>query len=143
MIFLHPFQEYDLRTNTATGQWLDIQKAAMQGGEITKNPIFNGALGMYNNCIIKKDSRVTLGVSSVSPTTAVANTRRAVFCGAQALSISFGQDGGPNKFTWVEELFDYKNQLGVSAGCIFGVKKIVFNSVDFSTIVVSSYAAQP
>lgn len=44
VIFLHPYQAYDLRRNTATGQWLDIQKAAIQGGEISKNPIFNGAL---------------------------------------------------------------------------------------------------
>lgn len=36
-----------------------------------------------------------------------------------------------------------KNQLGVSAGAILGVKKIVFNSKDFSTIVVSSYATAP
>jgi len=32
-----------MRTNTSTGQWLDIQKSAMQGGEINDNPIFDGA----------------------------------------------------------------------------------------------------
>ena len=32
---------------------LDIQKAAMAGGEVT-NPIFTGALGMYNNCVIRE-----------------------------------------------------------------------------------------
>ncbi len=140
VLFVHPYQAYQLRTTTSTGQWLDIQKAAMQGGEITKNPIFSGALGMYNNCIIRKDYRVPLGATTTTPITTV---RRAIFCGAQSLCISFGQDGGPNKFSWVEELFDYKNQLGVSAGTIFGVKKTVFNSVDFGTIVVSSYAAAP
>jgi hypothetical protein len=31
----------------------------------------------------------------------------------------------------------------VSAGTIFGVKKTVFNSKDFGTIVVSSYATAP
>ena len=36
-----------------------------------------------------------------------------------------------------------KNQLGVSAGAILGVKKTVFNSTDFGTIVVSSYAVAP
>ena len=33
--------------------------------------------------------------------------------------------------------------LGVSGGMIFGVKKAVFNSADFGTIVLSSYAAAP
>jgi hypothetical protein len=56
--------------------------------------------------------------------------------------MGFGRDGGPNRYTWVEELFDYENQLGVSAaGLIFGMKKAVFNSLDFSTVVTSSYAA--
>lgn len=66
--------------------------------------------------------------------------RRAIFCGAQAAGLAFGRDNGPNRMSWVEETFDYGNQLGVSAGCIFGLKKLVFNSADFSTIVVSSYA---
>jgi N4-gp56 family major capsid protein len=40
---LHPYQVTDLRTNTSTGQYLDIQKAAMTGGEIEDNPIFDGS----------------------------------------------------------------------------------------------------
>lgn len=136
VLFVHPYQTYQIRTNTSTGQWLDIQKAAIQGGDITKNPIFTGAIGMYNNTIIREDSRVPYYSTYTT-------TRRAIFCGAQALCVSFGQDNGPGKFTWVEELFDYKNQLGVSAGTIFGVKKTVFNSKDFGTIVVSSYATTP
>jgi hypothetical protein len=34
-----------------------------------------------------------------------------------------------------------ENQLGVSAGLIWGLKKSVFNSQDFGTIVLSTYAA--
>ena len=41
-----------------------------------------------------------------------------------------------------EELFDYENQLGVSAGLIWGLKKTTFNGSDFATVVLSSYAAQ-
>jgi hypothetical protein len=33
-----------------------------------------------------------------------------------------------------------ENQLGVSAGMIFGVKKNVYNSLDFGTVVLSTYA---
>lgn len=141
VMFLHPYQVTDLRTDAATaGSWFDIQKAAMQGGQVIDNPIFTGALGVYHGVILHEAVRITLGVHSSNGTT-VANTRRAVFCGAQASMIAFGQDNGPNKFTWVEELFDYENQLGVSAGTIFGLKKARFNSADFATIVASTYAA--
>lgn len=33
-----------------------------------------------------------------------------------------------------------ENELGVSAGLIFGLKKVQFNSADFATAVLSSYA---
>lgn len=148
VMFIHDYQVHDLRTNTATGQWLDIQKAAMQGGDVGKNPIFTGALGVYNGVILHKASRVTQGVNS-STGAAVANTRRAVLCGAQAATIAFGSENGASRYTWHEEMFDYGNQLGVSAGCIWGLKKTKFipaddsstNAEDFGTVVVSTYAA--
>ena len=37
----------------------------------------------------------------------------------------------------------FGNQLGVAAGLIFGIKKSVFNSADFSTITLSSYSPAP
>jgi hypothetical protein len=55
---LHPYQVLDLRRNTSTGQWLDIQKAAMMGGQIANNPIFTGAVGLYNGVIMHEDARV-------------------------------------------------------------------------------------
>ena len=131
LCFLHPYQVTDLRQSTATGQWLDIQKAVYMGSK-EKNPIYSGALGEYNNVIIHESFRVP---------SVTAGVYRAVFCGAQAAAIGFGQDNGPTKMTWVEELFDYGNQLGVSAGLIFGAKKLVFNSQDFGAIVIATYAA--
>ncbi len=131
--FLHPYQVTDLRTSTSTGQWLDIQKAAMAGSKAADSPIYTGALGEYNGVILHESVRVPSVTSGVY---------RAIFCGAQAGVIAYGQDNGTNKMTWVEELFDYKNQLGVSAGMIWGAKKTVFNSADFGTIVIATYAAQ-
>lgn len=131
--FLHDFQVTSLRTNTSTGQWLDIQKAALQGGSGDNSAIFTGALGMYNGVILHRWNRVPLSATGT-------NVRRAVLCGAQAVGIGFGQQNGPNRWTWVEQEFDYGNQLGVSAGCIFGMKKIRFNSVDYGTVVMSTYA---
>lgn len=101
--FMHPYQVTDMRTNTATGQWLDIQKAAAQGGEIEDNPIFDGALGVYNGAVLHEDVRVTPGVNVAAALTTV---RRAVMAGAQSAMMGFGRDGGPNRYTWVEELFD-------------------------------------
>ena len=136
--FLHPYQVYDLRTNTSTGQWLDIQKAALMGGNESKNPIYTGALGEYNGVILHSNTRVTVGITNAGVTKT--DVRRAVLCGAQAATFAYGGDGG-QEMQWVEELFDYKNKLGVAAKMIWGMKKNIFNSDDFSTIVMSSYAA--
>lgn len=136
--FLHPFQVTDMRTSASTGQWLDIEKAAATGGEVSDNPIYTGALGEYNGCILHKAYRVTPCVYSSAY---VANTARAVVVGAQAGALAFGRGDSKETFTWVEELFDYGNMLGISAGSIFGIKKAVFNSNDFGTLVVSTYAA--
>lgn len=135
VMFLHDYQVTDLRTSTSTGQWLDIQKAAMQGGQVSNNPIYTGALGEYNGVILHKANRIP-----VAPTNS--NARRALFCGAQAGVVGFGQgfESGEEGQKWYEELFDYGNQLGVSAAKIWGAKKSQFNSQDFGTIVVSTYA---
>lgn len=139
VMFLHPNQVRDLRTNTDTGQWMDIQKAAMQGGRVDNNPIFTGALGVYNGVILHKNIRMPLGVSNAGAS--VASTRRAVLCGAQSAVIAFGRDNGPETMSWVEKFFDYENQLGVAAGMIWGVKRTIFNSETFGSIVVSTGAA--
>lgn len=131
LCFLHPYQVTDLRQNTATGQWLDIQKAVYQG-QRGNNPIYSGALGEYNGVILHESTRIP---------TVTAGVYRAVFCGAQSGAIGFGQNNSPDKMSWVEEVFDYGNQLGVSAGMIFGCKKLVFNSQDFGTVVIATYAA--
>ena len=136
--FIHPYQTHQLRTNTSTGQWLDIQKAAMMGGQVSNNPIYTDAIGEYNDIIIHEDPRVTVGITNAGVTKT--DVRRAVVCGAQAACFAYGGDGG-QEMSWVEELFDYKNKLGVSAGMIWGLKKVVFNSKDFATITISTYAA--
>jgi N4-gp56 family major capsid protein len=140
VLFLHPYQTRLLRTNTSTGQWLDIQKAAMSGGDVDSNPIFSGALGVYNGVILRKADDVTQGVNGATGA-AITTVRRAVLLGAQSAGVAFGQNNGPTSYRWNEELFDHKRRLEVSAGTIFGMKKTRYNSVDFGTVVVSTYAA--
>jgi N4-gp56 family major capsid protein len=133
VMFIHPYQTTDLRTNTATGQWADIQKAAMSGGQTSGNPIFTGALGMYNNVVLHESTRVP-----VAPTNS--SVRRSVIAGAQALAMAFGREFGKGTYSWSEELFDYKNQLGVAAGCQAGLVKTRFNGSDYGVVVVPTYA---
>jgi N4-gp56 family major capsid protein len=133
--FLHPFQVYSLKTDATAARvtWYDAQKARVQGGEMD-NGIFNGALGIYNNVVIHEAVRLPA---------VTANTRRAVLCGAQAALMGHGQGNTDSKMTWHEETFDYGNQLGIEAGMIAGLKKSVFNSNDFGTIVITTRATAP
>ena len=136
--FLHPYQVTSLRTDQATaGNWFDLQKASLQGGRIGDNPIFTGALGVYNGVVMHEAFRIPLAASGA---TTVSSTRRALFCGAQAGVIGFGRENGMNRMTWQEELFDYGNQFGVAAGLIWGAKKAVYNSADFGTLVIDTWA---
>ena len=141
VMYLHPYQVTDLRTNTDTGQWLDIQKAALAGNASSKNPIYTDALGEYNNVILKKANHVTQGVNS-STGAAITDVRRAVLLGAQSCAIAFGKGNGPSTYAWNEELIDHKRKLEVSIMCMYGMKKTQFDSEDFGVVTVSSYAAK-
>lgn len=139
--FLHPYQIRQLRLDASTaGNFFDVQKAQLQGGKISDNPIITGAEFIYNGVIVHEWPYLPVVKSTVSSSTAY---RRGVFCGAQALAIAVGGGGSAQQMSWEEEMFDYGNQLGVSAGMIMGVKKTKFNWSDFSTIVLSGYAPAP
>lgn len=140
VMYLHPYQVTSLRTNSSSGQWLDIQKAALSADNSSRSPIYTGALGEYNGVILRSSQDVPLGVNGSS---SVSNTRRAVLLGAQAAACAFADSGKgtPTKYRWNEELLDHKRKLEVSAWAIMGLKKTQFNSSDFGTVVVSSYAA--
>lgn len=144
VLFLHPTQVKALRTDVSTSRitWFDTQKALLQGGEgRAKNPIFTGALGEYNGVVLHEAFRVPNGVNS-STAAKVANTKRAVLCGAQAAALAYGREyDGSTKYRWSEELYDHKRSLGVALGTVWGIKKSIFNSVDFGTIVISTYGA--
>lgn len=139
VLYLHNYQVTSLRTNTSTGQWLDIQKAAMMGGRITRNPIYTSALGEYHDVILRKANDVTQGVNSSSGA-AISTVRRAPLLGRQAAIIAFGQRDMPGKFRWFEALLDHGRKLEVSAFSIFGMKKSVYNSEDYGVVTIHTYA---
>jgi N4-gp56 family major capsid protein len=139
VMFLHDYQVTDMRDSTSSGQWLDIQKAALAGGVGSKSPIYTGALGEYNNVVLHKSNRIPMGVSNAGAQQT--STRRAVLCGAQAGAIAFGKEFSEgNHYKWIEELFDYERELGISSQTIWGLKKTVFNALDFGTVVATTYA---
>ena len=141
VIYLHPIQVYDMRTTTSDGQWLDIQKAAMMGGERSGNPIFTGALGEYNGVIIRQNEDVVPGVHSTSSAEQT-STRRALFLGAQAGCFAQSSKYSKNSpYKWVEKMFNYDKELGISVQSLMGLKKTIFNSEDYGVITISTYAA--
>ncbi|MCA1298033.1 N4-gp56 family major capsid protein [Stappia indica] len=140
VMYLHPYQVKSLRTNTSTGQWLDIQKAAMAGGQVTKNPIYSGALGEYNGVILRESEHVTPGVHS-STGEVVATVRRAILLGGDAAMFGVGQEGRETSYKLVEKTFDYDRELGIAAKNVMGMKKCVYDGEDFGVVTISSYAA--
>jgi N4-gp56 family major capsid protein len=142
VVYLDPAQVTSLRTNTATGSWIDYAKSAMMGGQVKDNPIYKGALGEYNGCVLRKSQDVTQGVRSDTGA-AITTVRRAVLLGCQAAMLAYGNSkSGGTTYRWSEELFDHDRELEVGAWSMWGMKKTVFNSVDFGTVVISSYAAR-
>ena len=143
VMVMHPWQEYDLRTATSTGQWLDIQKAAA-GAEGRNNPIFKGGLGMYNNVVLHKHRSVLRRTDGGAGTVAVA---RALFMGRQAGVVAFGSPGTGLRFDWAEESRDNGNQAVITTSTIAGVKKTAFTidgtSRDFGLVALDTAAADP
>lgn len=141
VMFVHPDQVLSLRSDTTTaGNWFDLQKSRLQGGDGDDSNLFTGAVGVYNRTLLVEATRVPQAVNASTGAT-IANTRRALFCGAQAMAVAFGQKSGPTKHSWVEDTFDYEDELGVKAGSIFGMKKGRYDGEDFGVITVSTYAA--
>ena len=139
LAFLHDYQVTDLRTDAGAGQWLDIQKAALAGGAGKDSLIYSDALGEYRDVILHSWNRLPVGIKNDN--TAAPSTRRGVFCGAQAAAVGFGKEfSSGSHFKWIEELFDYERELGVSAQTIWGIKKSVYNGADFGVIPFTTYA---
>lgn len=144
VVVMHPWQEYSLRTNTSAGQWIDIQKAAA-ASEGRNNPLFKGGLGLYNNVVLHKHKGVVRFNDYGSGTNV--NAARALFMGRQAGVVAFGSPGTGLRFDWNEEVEDRGNQVVITTGSIFGVKKTAFTidsvSRDFGVIALDTYVADP
>lgn len=163
MWFGHGTQVRDLKNNFAAGEWGNIFGMAMQGGQVTGNPIFTGAIGVYENVVLHKDAHVpwgdntqnqwrnaagtavgspgSLGAASAS-TTSIAQS---FVIGAQGLAIAFGSadnvEGRPLRVRWYEELLDAGNQLRVTGGLIWGAVAPIFYGQVYGLIGINTFAA--
>lgn len=139
-----------------TRQWQQLIQdttAPIQYRDIFGNMIASGrgdgsiARSMvYSQTEIFKTDKIPNGVHS-STSASLANTRRAVFCGAEAAAIAFGQgysDGNDTVpgFVIRQDEYDIQQQRRIAINAIFGIKKIQFNSLDYGVIVVPTYVAQ-
>ena len=124
---LHPYDATNLRQDPV---WAQAQRDANVRGE--ENPIFSGALGIWNGIIVHEHEYVY----RTNDGSGAAYVARNVLCGQQAGVIAWG---APVK--WVEKSFDYGNQWGISVGAIFGCIKPIFNSVDYGVITMNAASA--
>lgn len=139
---MHTFQEDDLRSNTGTGQWMDIQKA-IATSEGRKSPMVKGSLGMYRGCILHSHRNVIRFNDYGAGGTYEA--ARALFMGSQALVEAYGSPGTGLRFDWHEEVRDNGNQVVISSNCTWGTKKVSFTTPigaqDFGVFAMDTYAA--
>lgn len=137
---MHPWQEYDLRTNAGTGQWLDIQKALSTS--IGKaSPICKGGLGEYNNVVLHKHEN-TIRFNDYGAGSNV-TAARTLFLGVQALTEAYGSPGTDMRYDWFEDMRDNNNRLVISSSCIWGCKKVTFNGLDYGVVAADTAAVDP
>lgn len=141
IMFVHPWQYYDLRRNA---EWAQAMREAERRGP--DNPIFSGAEGIWNGVIVHCHEYVPfLDVSVVgnsfrgsgTGTDCAVDVFRALFCGKQAIGFAKAKN---LKKEWVEKNFDYDNQFGVATSLLGGIQKLLFNSIEFGVIAVDSAA---
>lgn len=143
-MLLHTYHVNHLRDNFS--DWFVIMQNALKGGAFDDNPLFTGALGYYNGTLFIESRYLPPGIHSTAGT-AVGNTRRAVFVGAQAMVLGLGKRyASENQFKTVGENFDYADKYGVETHLIYGLAAPKYTlsedgaSHDFAKIVVTAYA---
>ncbi len=141
VLYLYPSQVTQLRKKSS--EWKSIELAALQGGNISKNKIYTGALGEYNGVILRRAVEVTQGVHSTTGAS-IPNVRRAVMLGAQACGLAFGKNNNANSYKWNEEPTDHNRFVETSCMSISGMKKMTYNldgtQTDAGVMVLSSYS---
>jgi len=147
VMLMHVFQYDAMKSNTSTGQWLDIQKAAAAATG-SGSLLFKNAAGMYADCVIHKHRNV-LRFADYGAGGNVA-AARALFLASQAAGIAYGSAGGiGTRYRWTEVMTDHEDQVEIGTHCIFGAKKMTYKNKagtvtrDFGVFAVDTYCKDP
>ena len=139
LCIMDPYQKFNLRRNTTTNDWADIQKALATAMGKTSE-FLKGGLGIWNGVVLHSHQNcirfTDYGGAAVQAT-------RALFLGLQAGSLAFGSAGQDLRFGWHEEGRDNDNQVVITTHTIFGFKKVTFNSNDFGVMAIDTAATKP
>lgn len=138
VLLMHIFQAFHLRTSATDNDWLDIHKATDRGAG---SLMYKNAMGEYADVILHKH-RNCLRFDSYGVGANV-QAARALFLGAQAGLVAYGQNSSPQRYSWNEDKDDRGNALAITAGTIVGIKKARYNSKDFGVIALDSACANP
>ena len=150
-LYLSPEQMVDLQQNSSAKiKWYDLQfnKLAGDQDDATIEKSFkNGMIcaGRYRNVFIYEAPRIPNGISSAD-STLVANVKRAVLVGRDALSFASPFGGRPTDkdvpVKMFSQLKDYDYYKGQEARLLYGMKKMApSNKEDVGVMVISTYAA--
>lgn len=137
VLLMHTYQAYQLRTSVTENDWMDIHMATDRGKDAL---MYQNALGEYGGVILHKH-RNCIRFDDYGG--AALPAARALFLGAQAGVIAYGQGSATGRYNWHEEMDDRGNALAITAGAIFGIKKVRFNSKDFGVVAVDTHAPSP
>jgi len=144
VLVMHPWQEQALRNESGDNTWLSWNKA-LTTAVGNKSPIFSNSLGMYRNVVLHSHRNV-IRFNNAGATQKV-SAARALFMGSQAGVIAFGSPGTGNRIQWYEDMDDRGNQVVITSGSIFGVKKATFSingkKQDMGVFALDTAAAEP
>lgn len=142
-LYVHTEQWNQLMNDTSSPyQYRDLQNAMITSGR------GEGEIGqsfLFSNTRVFKSDKLPNGVDS-GTSAAVANCRRAVFCGMEAAGIAFGQGYGNGAdsvpgFIIKSDMYDIGQQQRIAMNGLYGISKAQFNSIDNGVIVVSTYSS--
>lgn len=132
VMLLHPDAAYDWKRNAEFAQ---AAREALPSGE--SNPIFSGALGMWDGVVLHEHDKLDTWDTGAGGAEHYAQN---LFFGAQALL--FARSKRPS---WREKTFDYGDQVGIAATMMYGPAKATFNGEDVGVIahyaIATSFAA--
>lgn len=144
VFFVHSYAARHLKNSS---KYMSVMKAALQGGQSADHPFWTGALGIWDGVLVVENNYVPPGLSSTN--TRVANARRNIFCGAQALVLGVAKEyDKQNLFQNDQESWDYANNKGLAVTTFAGFAAPKYSVVeqgttdDYAKIVAVSYAQE-